>query len=996
MNRHLSASTRIYRIVLQYVILAGLWILLSDLVVDYLAVQGPSFNHIQTVKGIVFVLVTAILLYFLLRRDFAAPEAAWRVLARNEKRYRTAFENTPHPLWEVDLSQLKAYVDDWDQTSRIDLLERVGHNSELREQCFSRIRVRDINEPVYKLFGSSYQDTSKPPCAKLFVDEEYSFLKKELEALVECRQEFEVQQFVVPEEWRDEIALNIHWVVVPGHEKTYDRVLISAFDITGLEALIKKLTTSESKYRCLVENTSEAVLVSDTEAIFFGNNKAGELLGVTTPELYETGLSEFIHQEDRPAFFKTLKQYQADQQSGGHVCRIVDNTGDVHWADFKFSLTDWGGSSAILLLVADITEKVVKENQLRQAKLLFEKVFNSLQEAVLVIESRNRKVLVCNGAAEKIFGYRQEEIRGKSTRQLHVDDNAFARFAELSEPVLENGKSFSTAYTMLSKDGREILTEITVTPVDDLTGWTHGVISVIRDITEKKRSERALHESEKKYKRLLEDANEGIIVLQNGDIAYVNQRIGHVLGYDREELLCSPYLNYIHTDEQQEVDKLYQLVISGGAFPPDREIKAVTSQGDLRWLRVNAVQVEWENEPAVMALITNISEQKALEEKTEEMEARIVQAQKMESIGTLAGGIAHDFNNILSALLGFTEIAMGETRPDTSLRSDLEEVYSAGMRAKELVKQILAFARQSNDERQPIQISSIIKEVTRFLRSSIPSSIEILSDIRCKSNVMGNPIQVHQVVMNLCTNAVQSMKGDKGTVHVSVEDVVVEEDDSIFPDLATGNYIKVQIADDGAGIAPENIDQIFEPYFTTKKIGEGTGLGLSLVYGIVESYGGKIRVRSSLGEGTTFTILLPTVDDEISRDTEEGEISRGQERILVVDDEVAITKILKKQLADLGYRVTTRTSSGEALKLFRSNPSDFDLILTDMTMPGMTGDELAAAVSSICPDIPIIICTGYSRKISGKTPHDLHAEAILTKPVGRADLARAIRELLDR
>ncbi|HKJ66091.1 MAG TPA: PAS domain S-box protein, partial [Desulfopila sp.] len=818
MEKHLSASTRIYRIVLKYVILVSFWILLSDFVVDYLAAQGYAFNHIQTLKGIVFVLVTAIMLYSLLRQDFAAPEAAWRVLARNEKRYRTAFENTPHPLWEVDLSQLKAYVDDWSKTFRIDLLERVGYNPELREQCFSRIRVRNINEPVYKLFGSRYQDTSKPPCAKLFVDEDYSFLRKELEALIDCRQEFEVQQFVVPEGWKNEIALNIHWAVVPGHEETYDRVLISAVDITGLEALIKKLTTSESKFRCLVENTSEAVLVSDTETIFFGNSKAGELLGVATPELYKTGLSEFIHQEDRPAFLGTLKQCQADQQSGGHVCRIVDKNGGVRWADFKFSLTDWGGGSAILILVADITEKVVQENQLRQAKLLFEKVFNSLQEAVLVIDSHNRKILVCNGATEKIFGYRQEEIRGKSTRQLHVDDNAFARFAELSEPVLEKGKAFSTAYTMLSKDGREILTEITVTPVDDLTGWTHGVVSVIRDITEKKRSERALHESERKYRRLLEDANEGIVVLQNSNIVYVNQRMGHVLGYDREELLCTPFLNYIHTDEQQEVDKLYQMVLSGGAFPPDREIKAVASQDDLCWLRVNAVQVEWENEPAVMALVTNISEQKALQEKTEEMEAQIVQAQKMESIGTLAGGIAHDFNNILSALLGFTEIAMGETEPDTSLRSDLEEVYSAGMRAKELVKQILAFARQSDDEHQPLQISSIIKEVIRFLRSSIPSSIEIRADITSTSIIMANPIQVHQVVMNLCTNAVQSMKGEKGTVHVSVEDVVVEADDSLFPDLATGNYIKVEIADDGAGIAPENIDQIFDPYFTTKKI----------------------------------------------------------------------------------------------------------------------------------------------------------------------------------
>ncbi|HCY83592.1 MAG TPA: PAS domain S-box protein, partial [Desulfobacteraceae bacterium] len=354
-----------------------------------------------------------------------------------------------------------------------------------------------------------------------------------------------------------------------------------------------------------------------------------------------------------------------------------------------------------------------------------------------------------------------------------------------------------------------------------------------------------------------------------------------------------------------------------------------------------------------------------------------------------------DFNNILSAILGFSELAMRSTEPDSTIRGDLEEVYNAGQRAKELVKQILTFARQTEEERQPLQFSSIIKEVAKFLRSSIPTSVDMVVDINSRGIILGNPTRVHQVVMNLCTNAVQAMEDDKGKLRISVQDIVLDSDgENRLLKLPEGEYIQVRVADNGKGILPQHLDMIFEPYFTTKEMDKGTGLGLSLVYGIIESYGGKITVDSKPGQGSVFTFYLPVVSSGTNEYTyEPEELPRGSGRILVVDDEASIAKLMKKMLESLGYQVFTRTSSVEALALFRSKPNDIDLVLTDMTMPDMTGDELGAEISAIRPDIPIILCTGYSRKIAGK-PVGKHIRKVINKPVDRSELAVLVKELM--
>ena len=313
-----------------------------------------------------------------------------------------------------------------------------------------------------------------------------------------------------------------------------------------------------------------------------------------------------------------------------------------------------------------------------------------------------------------------------------------------------------------------------------------------------------------------------------------------------------------------------------------------------------------------------------------------------------------------------------------------------------LVAQILAFARESEEKLRPVQVDTILKEVLQFIRSSIPSSIDISEKIDSNSIIMGNQTQIHQIIMNLCTNAAHAMEAEGGVLEINLKDIKVDSSTGRKLDLTKGSYIEIFISDTGTGIPPEIIDSIFEPYFTTKDPGEGTGMGLAMVHGIVQSYGGKIVVESDFGKGTTFTIYLPiTRQRNLQPEYAHERLPTGTERILFVDDEAPIAKMGSKSLERFGYRVTARTSSVEALALFKSKPKAFDLVITDMTMPNMTGDDLAIELMKIRPDIPVILCTGYSRKISDGIAAEIGIMAFVYKPIVKAELAKTVRKVLD-
>jgi signal transduction histidine kinase/ActR/RegA family two-component response regulator len=392
-----------------------------------------------------------------------------------------------------------------------------------------------------------------------------------------------------------------------------------------------------------------------------------------------------------------------------------------------------------------------------------------------------------------------------------------------------------------------------------------------------------------------------------------------------------------------------------------------------------------------------MAERKHQEKARRKLEDQLRQAQKMEAIGTLAGGIAHDFNNILSSVIGYTELALGETEKGSRLADDLQEIYTAGNRAKDLVRQILTFARHSEEKIIPIQISTIVKEALKMLRSAIPATIAIKQEIQSKSLVMANPTQIHQIFMNLCTNAAQAMEDDGGILTVRLYDEKIETDvREKTAGLKPGIYQKIEISDTGKGIAEKDLGSIFDPYFTTKAVGEGTGLGLSVVHGIVKSYGGSVSVKSAPGKGTVFSVYLPISKREVlSREEPLKALPRGTERILFVDDEAPVLQIGSRHLEELGYAVTIQNSSVAALELFKTDPDQFDLVITDMTMPNMTGDQFAIELMKIRADIPVILCTGYSKKVTADSASEIGIKAIAYKPIAKADFANTVRKVLD-
>lgn len=414
------------------------------------------------------------------------------------------------------------------------------------------------------------------------------------------------------------------------------------------------------------------------------------------------------------------------------------------------------------------------------------------------------------------------------------------------------------------------------------------------------------------------------------------------------------------------------------------------------------IPVETEDEIGNLARAFNEMSASLRKRKAEKLrlETQLRQAQKLEALGTLAGGIAHDFNNVLTPILGYTEMAMDMSPKKDGIYKDLGQILKAALRARDLVKHILDFSRQSEEERTPMKMQYVIKEALKLLRATLPTTITMAQDIDEKCGaVLADPTSVHSILMNLCTNAYYAMKEKGGQLKVTLKEIIINGDSDFAPaqNLSPGKYVELTVSDTGEGMDKEVKDKIFDPYFTTKPPGEGTGMGLAVVHGIVKRYGGDVTVQSESGKGATFQLYFPVIEREPELEESSGpqELQHGNERILVIDDEAQIAYLLAQMLEQMGYHVTTRTSSIEALEAFAAQPDKFDLIITDQTMPNLTGDQLADEIKRIREDIPIIVCTGFSEKITPQNAGKQGFSALLMKPVGRREMAKTIRDVLD-
>jgi signal transduction histidine kinase len=429
------------------------------------------------------------------------------------------------------------------------------------------------------------------------------------------------------------------------------------------------------------------------------------------------------------------------------------------------------------------------------------------------------------------------------------------------------------------------------------------------------------------------------------------------------------------------------------------ECQVKRKDGSTGWVSLSArpTRDALGNIQTIDGFCVDITAQKDAEEGKIKLEEQLRQSQKMEALGNLAGGIAHDFNNILAAIIGYTEIAVADTGKQSPIYDYLTRVLESGERARSLIKQILAFSRQGDMEPKPVQLKLIVKEVLKLLRASLPATIDIQQDILTDRAVMADPTQLHQVMMNLGTNAGHAIGEKGGTLTVRLE---VFKADGEFArqhgDLPIGDYLKLTVADTGKGISAENLAKIFDPFFTTKPKGEGTGMGLSVVHGIVTGLGGRILVDSEPGRGTRFDVYLPALPGETKvAVAEKKALPTGSERILFVDDEPFQTDMLKHLLGLLGYKVQTCNGGAEAVALFEKDPSAFDLVITDMIMPKMTGDQLSEKLLALRPDLPIILATGYSEGFSEAQAKALGLRAYALKPLVMEELSRLIRQVLD-
>lgn len=481
----------------------------------------------------------------------------------------------------------------------------------------------------------------------------------------------------------------------------------------------------------------------------------------------------------------------------------------------------------------------------------------------------------------------------------------------------------------------------------------------------------------------------------DGVILHVNNQACRMLGYNRNELIqmnicdLDPNFQAASWADHWRVLKASQTL----------RLESVhrTKNGHLLPVEIHANYLCIGDREYDCAFARDITNNQTLQHQLRKYEQRINLSQRMESLGTLAGGIAHDFNNILSSILGFAELSLDLTEPDDRLHGNIQEIFLAGMRARDLVKQILTFSRQTQQERQPLQTKLIVKEVLRLMRASLPSTIKIRTNIKSNGLILADPSQLHQIVMNLCTNAGHAMQSNGGTLTVELFEVQLEADFSTtHPEILPGTYVQLIIGDTGKGIPDDILPYIFEPFFTTKTQGEGTGMGLSLVKKIVDEYSGCITVESRKDKGSTFTVYLPLLKKAVTPHTEPiKSLPTGDEHILLVDDEPSISKMTAQMLQRLGYRVTHFVDSLEALTQFRKIPSQFDLVITDLTMPNLPGNKLAAQMIAMHPRTPIILTTGYGSEMSDAKTKDLGFKALLIKPIDKKQLAETVRQVLN-
>ncbi|MFZ2632045.1 MAG: PAS domain S-box protein [Desulfosalsimonadaceae bacterium] len=642
-------------------------------------------------------------------------------------------------------------------------------------------------------------------------------------------------------------------------------------------------------------------------------------------------------------------------------------------------------------LLREIAERKRVEESLLESEEKYRTILDNIADGYYEVDAAGNLTFFNNFMC-KILGYANAELMGMNFRAYMDPENAGKVFQTFNRVFTTGEPSKAFDWEIIHKDGSKCHIDASVSVIRNESAHVAGFRGIVRDVTERKAAEQALIKSQEQYRGVVENASDAIIILQDSLIVFHNQRTETLTGYSREELAEIPFIHFVIPGDRPAVSERHVKTLNGERFDSAYSFEIMDKNGHEISVEANTALISWQGTPAVQCFIRDVTLQKKLE-------TQLHQSHKLESIGTLAGGIAHDFNNIIGIILANAELMILNVPDSSPTRKNLKTILSACGRARDVVKQILSFSSQTEQKRMPVMLGSIVQESLKLLRSSIPATIDIRTAIPEESNtIMADPVQIHQVVINLCTNAAHAMKEKGGILEVSLKETILDEN-SVQPyaGFSPGRYMNLSVSDAGDGIDPKKIGRIFDPYFTTKKIGEGSGMGLAVVHGIVKNHGGAITVQSEIGKGTVFRILFPKIEAEMVPEKKITEkLPRGKERILYVDDEPSLVEIGKQMLEHLGYRVESKTSPVAALELFQADPHGFDLVITDMTMPQMTGNVLAQELIRVRPDIPVILNTGYSDQMDEARAFNAGISAYVMKPLTAMQLAKAVRSVLDK
>ncbi|KAA3615349.1 MAG: PAS domain S-box protein [Calditrichaeota bacterium] len=743
-------------------------------------------------------------------------------------------------------------------------------------------------------------------------------------------------------------------------------------DITERKIVEKAQHESEEKYRVLVENVNQVLLVAQDGVIKYVNKRIVDLFGYKLESLLGRPFVEFIHPEDKEEIADRHKRRLAGEKIATvYSFRIIDKAGKTKWVEINIVPIEWEGEAATLNFLTDITErKFAEEEIIKLAKFPSDNPNPILRIDVDAI------LLYANEAALKVF----------TKPKLRVGKTVPSALRKLLNEV----KNQSTAtLDFVYKDRIFTVTSTFIPEFNYFNIYT-------TDITKRKYAEVEL----KKLGFAVKQSPTVVMVTdRKGNIEYVNPKFTELTGYSAEEVIGkNPRILQGGEVAKETYEYLWKTIRSGKVWRGEFHNKK--KNGEMYWenAQISAITNDKGKITNFIGVKEDITRQKQIEDENYKLEIQLRRSQKMETIGTLAGGIAHDFNNLLTPILGYSEMALLSLANDDRLRGDVESILRAAMKAKDLVQQILTFSRQVEQERKPISLQLIVKESLQLLRPSLPATIEIRQNIdkNC-GKVKADPTQMHQVVMNLCTNAFHAMENTGGTMTLELKEVQFDAGmRKLHPNLKGQNYVNLRVTDTGVGMDPVTVERIFEPFFSTKQVGKGTGLGLSVVHGIVRSHQGDITVYSEKNKGTAFNIYLPLMQ---GKDKKYGKIAKsvqsGNERILLVDDEKMIVQMFKQMLQQYGYTVYDYSSSVAALEAFREMPEKVDLLISDLTMPTMTGLDLAREIKTLRTDLPIILITGYSESVSDDITERYGIKTVLTKPIIMAEITDAIRKIFD-